>query len=51
MFIYSSAIFAYLKTGRIEVKFNKVCEMLQKAYGESAIKKKQKKQNKCLRVV
>jgi hypothetical protein len=29
----SSAIFACLGNGRIEVKCNKVCEMLQKAYG------------------
>jgi hypothetical protein len=42
----SSAIFACLKNGRIEV--NKVCEILQKAYGESAMKKTT---NKCLLVV
>jgi hypothetical protein len=36
----SSAIFAHLKNVRIEVKCNKECEMLQKAYGESAMKKK-----------
>jgi hypothetical protein len=35
----SSAIFACIKNERIEVKCNKVCEMLQKAYGESAMKK------------
>jgi hypothetical protein len=36
----SSAIFACLKNGRSEVKWrNKVCEMLRKAYGESAMKK------------
>jgi hypothetical protein len=35
----SSAIFACLKNGRIELKCKKVCEMLQKAYGESARKK------------
>jgi hypothetical protein len=35
----SSATFARLKNGRIEVKCNKMCEMLQKAYGESAMKK------------
>jgi hypothetical protein len=40
----SSAILACLKNGRIEVKCNKVCEVLQKAYGESSMKKKQKKQ-------
>jgi hypothetical protein len=33
----SSAIFARLKNGRIEVKCNKVFEMLHKAYGESAM--------------
>jgi hypothetical protein len=27
------------KNGRIEVKCNKVCEILQKAYAESAMKK------------
>jgi hypothetical protein len=43
----SLAIFACLKNGRIKVKCNKVCEMIQKGYGESAIKKKKK----CLRVV
>jgi hypothetical protein len=42
----SSVIFGYLKNGRIEVKCNKVCDMLQKAYGKSAMKK-----NKCLQVV
>jgi hypothetical protein len=35
----SSAIFACLKNGRIEVKCNKMCKMLQKAHGESAMKK------------
>jgi protein subunit release factor B len=35
----SSAIFARLKKGRTVVKCNKVCETLQKAYGESAMKK------------
>jgi hypothetical protein len=34
-----SAIFPCLKNGRIEVKWIMVCEMLQKAYGESAMKK------------
>jgi hypothetical protein len=38
----SSAIFACLNNGRIEVKCNKVCEMLQKAYGETVVKKKKK---------
>jgi hypothetical protein len=42
----SSAIFACVKNGRIEIKCNKVCEILQKGYGESAIKK-----NKCLRLI
>jgi hypothetical protein len=36
----SWAIFACLKNGRIEVKCTKVYEMLQKAYGESAMKTK-----------
>jgi hypothetical protein len=35
----SSAIFDCLKNGRIKVKCNKVCEMLQKDCGESARKK------------
>jgi hypothetical protein len=36
----SSAIFAYLKNGRIKVMCNEVCEMLQNTYSESALKKK-----------
>jgi hypothetical protein len=38
-FFMSSAIF--FLNGRTEVKCNKVCELLQKAYGEYAMKKKQ----------
>jgi hypothetical protein len=36
----SSGIFSCLKNGRIEVKCKKLCEMLQKDYDESAMKKK-----------
>jgi hypothetical protein len=35
----SSAIFACLKNGGIKIKCSKVFEMLQKAYGESVMKK------------
>jgi hypothetical protein len=37
-----SAIFPYLNNRRIEVKCNKVSEVLQKANGESAMKKQNK---------